>query len=108
MATPHTPGYSYQANGYTYPVGSTQTDYSPPPAPADNGGVVNNINVNNNNMVTNNNNLNNNNSMGYQASPTTPTATPAAPHPVTLVRAVDIMDPGKGISNDRIEIVIAL
>ncbi|XP_076438819.1 putative nuclear hormone receptor HR3 [Babylonia areolata] len=94
-----TPGYNYPANGYSYPVGSTQTDYSTPPPPPgqDNSGggggelglVTNNLNVvnNNNSMVANNNNnLNNNNNNNNSGGA-------AAPHPVTLVRAVDIMDP---------------
>ena len=91
MGTPHTPGYTYPTNGYSYPVGTTQTEYSPPP-PSDNSGLANNI-VNNNSTLTNNNNNNNMGSMGYQTSPTATTTSP--PHPVSLVRAVDLMDPGQ-------------
>ncbi|XP_025082341.1 probable nuclear hormone receptor HR3 isoform X1 [Pomacea canaliculata] len=77
------PQYPYTTNGYTFPMDNTpQADYSPPSSSGSAG------------LPSNNNGSLSNSSVGalpYQTTVTSPTTSP--PHPVALVRAVDLMDP---------------
>nr|KAG5688540.1 hypothetical protein BaRGS_010175 [Batillaria attramentaria] len=81
------PQYQYPSNGYSYPVNTPQAEYSPPPS-SDSGGLPGNLNLNANGNVNNNNN-NSVATLPYQTAATSPTS---PPHPVALVRAVDLMD----------------